>query len=116
MRCVGSLVIVVFLVGCASVGVTKMKTVPPKPDNCNLDKYSSREDVKRSFEVVCMLDAKTGESLLDDKTVAGAIRLAQADACRCGGDGIIVESARREPVGWTWGAGSAVLTVIQYTD
>ena len=91
--------------GCASVGVTRMRQAAAKPEGCPLEVFGAEGKVKRPFEVVCMLDSKTGSTLLDDRSAAAAIEKAKPEACRCGGDAIIVW-ARRERAAPTWAGGA----------
>lgn len=112
-RCWISCLVVV--AGCASVGVTRMKVTQPKPEDCQLDVYSAESDVKRPFEVVCVLDSKTASSLFADKTVAGAIENARPDACECGADAIVIASGGAEGANFgSWGTGFALLRGIRY--
>ena len=74
---------------CAGVGVTQTKQAVAKPEDCPLDIYTNDSEIKRKFEVICLLDSKTGSTLFADKTVAGAIENARPDACKCGGDGTV---------------------------
>ncbi len=103
------------LAACASVGVTRIKPATAKAETCNIDVYTEDSEVDRPVEVVCMLDSKTGSKLFDDKTVAGAINEAKPEACKCGGDAIIVKSSSRTGVSMTgWGEGMATLKVVRY--
>jgi hypothetical protein len=94
-----------------------MKSAPPKSENCDLEIFSGESDVKRPYEVLCLLDSKTGGNAFADKTMAGAIKLAKPDACKCGADGILVAGGRAEGVSlFTWGEGFATLKAIRFTD
>ena len=101
---------------CAGVGVTQTKQAVAKPEDCPLDIYTNDSEIKRKFEVICLLDSKTGSTLFADKTVAGAIENARPDACKCGGDGMIIGDTRVEGVSMAgWGEGTAMIKVIRYT-
>jgi hypothetical protein len=103
------------LAGCAHVGVTQMKAAKPKPEGCKLDIYSDEDEIEYDYEVVCLLDAKSGSTLGSDRSVSGAINEARPYACQCGGDGMLVDTARNEGVTLTtWGEGYAILKVIRY--
>lgn len=102
---------------CASVGVTRTKQAAAKEEDCKLDIYTSDEEVKRDFEVICLLDSKTGSTLFADRTVAGAIENARPDACECGGDGMIIGNTHVEGANFGgWGEGTAMIKVIRYTE
>lgn len=113
-----SIILVGILVSsCATVGVTQMKSAPAKPGYCNLEIFSNESEIKRPFEVLCLLDSKTGGDAFADKTMAGAIKLAKPKACECGADAILVTGGRSEGVtAFTWGEGFAVLKAIRFTD
>jgi hypothetical protein len=82
---------VVALAGCANVGVTRMKSVSAKPESCQVDIYSTEAEVRRPFDVVCLLDAAS-----------------KPEACKCGGDAIILSD------GGVTGEGAATKLVIRY--
>lgn len=102
--------------GCATVGVTPIKKAPSKPKDCELEIFTSESEIKKPFEVLCLLDSKTGGSAFADKTMAGAIKLAKPEACKCGADAILVSGGRAEGVTlFTWGEGFATLKAIRFT-
>jgi hypothetical protein len=109
-----TLIIIVLFSACASVGVTVSKSAPAKPKDCILDIYFSSSEIKRSFEVIALIDSKTGSNL--NKTVAKAIENAKPKACQCGADAIIVEQSNTVTVSGGGGYGSAILRCIRYTD
>jgi hypothetical protein len=103
--------------GCATVGVTRMKQAAAKPEGCQLEVFGAESEVKRPFDVVCLLDSKTGTTLFDDRSAAAAIEKAKPEACRCGGDGIIVGEAGASGADLGgWGQGKATLRVIRFTE
>lgn len=55
---------VLILASCASVDVAKMKTLPPKSENCQIDVLTKSSAVKRKYEVACILGSSTGTTLL----------------------------------------------------
>lgn len=102
---------------CANVGVTKLKPYPPKMVNCNIDIYTSESEIKRPFEVVCLIDSRTGTTAFHDKTGAAAIEQSKSKACKCGADAILIMSVDTEGVTMTtWGKGKTILKAIRYTD
>lgn len=102
-------------VACASTGVTRLRAAPPKPNNCNLDIYTSQNEVKREHEVLCMIDATSGRTLGDDRTVRGALANARPEACRCGADAMVVMSSSTTTANAAgWGEGTVVVRGIRY--
>ena len=103
------------LTGCGSVGVQPVSMGAAKPANCPLDQYVSERDIKRPYEVACMITSQTGTTLGHDKTASAAINNARADACACGADAIVVESSEEEGITlFTWGQGKAQLKAVRY--
>ncbi|WP_346795462.1 hypothetical protein R5M92_08390 [Halomonas sp. Bachu 37] len=114
---VGSGVAIISLAGCSSVGVQPVSVGSAKPANCTLDQYASERDIERPHEVACVLTSKTGTTLMHDKSASAAIDNARADACACGADAIVVESAEEEGITlMTWGQGKATLKAMRYLD
>jgi hypothetical protein len=109
-------VMVAGLAGCASTGVTQIKAAPPRDKNCNLEIFTNVSEIKRPYEVVCIIDARTGNTS-DDKTTAGAIKLTKPDACKCGADAILIENLSTQGVtAFSWGEGRAIVKAIKFTD
>lgn len=109
--------IVSALAGCGSVGVQPVSMGHAKPANCALDQYVSENDIKQPYEVACMISSKTGTTLGHDKSASAAINNARGEACACGADGIVVESAEEEGITlFTWGQGKAQLKAVRYLD
>lgn len=101
---------------CASVDVARIKSLPPKGENCALDTYSDVTSVKKSYEVACVLGSSTGTSLFADKSIQHAIDLAKPEACKCGADAILVEHVSSTGMSLTgYGQGSASIKAIVYT-
>ena len=101
---------------CSTVGVTSMRAnVVPRPESCALDVFSAESEIGRPYEVVCLIDARTGTSVFADRTGAGAINEARPYACKCGADGILVGSASSEGDGFVVPrTGAALLKAIRY--
>ena len=105
------------LYGCANVGVTKMHGAEPKQANCSLDIFSSPNEIKRAYEVVCLIDSRTGTTAFHTKTAAAAIEQAKPSACECGADGILIDYLDTEGATLaTWGKGEAVIKAVRYID
>lgn len=105
------------LAGCGSIGVQPISVGQAKPVNCNLDQYVSERDIEQPYEVACMIYSRTGTTLGHDKSASAAINNARADACACGADAIVVESAEEEGITlFTWGQGKAQLKAVRYLD
>ena len=116
-RTVTASFIVLALAGCGSVGVQPVAMGVAKPANCALDQYVSENDIEQPYEVACMISSKTGTTLGHDKSASAAINNARADACACGADAIVVESAEEEGITlFTWGQGKAQLKAVRYLD
>lgn len=115
-KSIAIIVITLLMSACATVGVTQMKSdVTPKKDGCKLDVYSAEKEIEHSYEVVCLIDSKTGGNAFADKTMAGAISLAKPAACRCGADAILISGGRAEGVTlFTWGEGFATMKALRY--
>lgn len=103
------------LSGCSSVGSTQLKQAESKPPNCELDIYSGKDEIKRPYEAICLLDSRTGTTAFHKKTASAAIENAKPAACACGADAILVEQTDTNGVTlMTWGQGKAVLRGIRY--
>ncbi len=101
--------------GCASVGVTPVRLAEAKPENCQLDIYVSESEVHRPFEVVCLIDSRTGSTLGHTRTVAAAIDIARPAACGCGADALLVVNTNTSGVNYSsWGEGMAFIRAIRY--
>ena len=116
MKRILAVVVLLLSTGCASVGVTRLKEAVPKPDSCALEVFTGEADIKRPFEVVCLLDSRTGTTALHSRSGSTAIELAKPKACQCGADGIIVQAIDTEGMGMAgWGMGKAVVKAIRFT-
>jgi hypothetical protein len=103
------------IAGCASVGITELKSVSPRGEDCQIDVYAAAEDVKVPWEAVCMIDSGTATHIFADKTASGAIKNAKPYACKCGADALIIESMHIESQTLlTSPQGKAILKAIRY--
>lgn len=108
-------VLVGLLAGCAHVGVTTVKEVAARPEGCKLDVFTSDKEIKGEYEVLCLLDSKTGSTAFADRSIAGAINEARPFACQCGGEAILLSDSRVEGVNLaSWGEGYATIKVIRF--
>ena len=106
------------LFACTTVGVIQTgKVQEPRGKKCGLDVYSSEKEIIRPFQVVCLIDVKTGTSLGHNTTGAGAVNYARPYACKCGADGLIILRATQEGDGFFIPkTGVANVKAIKYTD
>jgi hypothetical protein len=104
----------VLLPSCANIGVTTIKASSPKPENCILDIYTDEREIKRPFEVLCLIDSTTARSVLATKTGAAALEKAKPEACKCGADAILITEIGK--MATMDAQGKAVLKAIRYTD
>jgi hypothetical protein len=89
--------------------------ITPREMSCGLDIFSDEKEIDKPYEVVCLIDAKTGTSAFHNRTGAGAIDEARPAACRCGADGILVIGMGAEGDGfWIPKTGNATLKAIRY--
>ncbi len=108
-------VLTLTLISCASVGVSTLKQYPAKSENCRLDIYTSRDDISKSFEVISVIDSRTGSTLFHSRTAAQAIENARPYACQAGADAILIKNAGTTGVGYSsWGEGNAIIEAIKY--
>jgi uncharacterized protein YceK len=109
--------LMVFAAGCSSVGTTYVSSerFPAREKNCSLDVYMAREDVKREYAPICILDSDSGTSGVVDRSITATIRNARPYACQCGGDGLLViQATSAQPGFWTSGSAHTVIQVIKY--
>jgi hypothetical protein len=104
--------------GCTTVGVTPLKNdLRPKSENCELQVFSSEKEIESPFEVVCLIDARTGTSVFHDTTGAGAVSSAKSQACKCGADAILIMSSGGEGDGfWVPKTGVANIKAIRFKE
>lgn len=102
-------------IACTSVGVTRVAEAPPKVAGCKLDVYTSEAEIRQPFQVVCLIDSRTGTTAFHTKTASAAIQNARPRACECGADALIVAAVDTEGATYaTWGQGKAILKAIRY--
>ena len=107
-------IIPLILSSCATVGVTVSKSYPAKREDCNLEVYFDKTEIERPYEVIALLDSKTGSNA--NKTVARAIEVAKPKACACGADAILIVQTNTVTVSGGGGYGSAMIKCIKFTD
>jgi hypothetical protein len=108
--------VLVLLVGCASTGVTHIRAAQPKPAGCEFDLYTAEAELKRPYEVLCLIDATSGHTLFHDRTVRGALEQAKPEACECGADAIVlVNATTTTATAERYGEGTAIVRAIRYT-
>ena len=104
-------------VSCATATATRVNPGHAKPENCKLDLFTSESEVKRPYQVACLIDATSGRTLFADRTINGALEQARPEACSCGADAMLLMSATTK--GWSanegYGEGTAVVRAIRYT-
>ena len=106
-----------FMVGCSTVGVTKIANspnFPAKPDNCDIQVFMNSQEIHRKYVELCEIDVRTGTSIFNDTSAQGAIKEAKPKACEQGCDAIIVDSAGTGYVTRTRGAGMAFVRGIKF--
>ena len=100
---------------CATAGVKTVTSAPPRPKDCALQVFTSEKAVKTKYEVLCHIESKTGTSLLAEKTVAGALKVAKPHACKCGADALILTGSQTDGVSLvSWGRGHASVKAIRF--
>lgn len=102
------------VIACGSIGVTRLKQATSKEYDCDLDVYTRASKVTRPYDELCLIDVRTGSSVFDDKTIAGAINEAKPAACRCGADAIILMGGDTQ-ADLGYGHGTAIITAIRFT-
>src|SRR5688572_28008672 len=90
-----TLIICLICCSCASVFTKVVQYYPPKPADCDLDVYTTAEEIEKDYEVICILESQTGTSLFDDKSYQYAIERAKPKACKCGADAIFITSVQK---------------------
>ncbi len=103
--------------GCSSTGYVRVGTTvaTPKPEGAPVEVYSTEADVKRPFEKLCLVDAKTGSTLYNDRSPEGAMKRAKNAARICGADAIILTEMDRKGVSlMSWGSSSAKGVAIRF--
>ena len=86
------------LTGCGSVAVMRMTSAnaPPKPPDCQLEIFGSEADIKRPFEVLCLIESKTGGTIFDRHSVEAALEQLRPVACKYGADALLLIDMNKE--------------------
>ncbi len=67
---------------CAKPHLYVVEPLPAKAENCQFDRYTTADEVKRPYTEVCVIEGRRKRiDLMDDFT--------QKFVCKCGGDGVI---------------------------
>ena len=86
------LIFTLFLTGCASTGVTNLKSYPAKSENCNIKVLTQKPYEK--FEEIALLNARGGQSVFEGKSVQSLLPGLKKKACLAGGDAIIITNSK----------------------
>ena len=117
LKSVVTCVLALSFAACGSVGVTTLRPVEARPDDCKLDMYSSEKEITRPYVAVCLIDSQTASNAHADRTAAGAVNKAKPAACKCGADAIVIETLSTQgTTAFGWGSGTAILKGIRYQD
>lgn len=115
MKTLATVFCALILFSCASSGVQKLKQFPGKEKGCALDIYTAEKEITRKYDVVCLIDSKTGSTLYDKKTISKAIDLSKPKACECGADALVLVSSDRKGASFfSWGEAYVVVKGIRY--
>lgn len=115
MKTLASVFCLLAIFSCASSGVQTIKQFPAKEKGCAIDLYTAENEVTKKYDVVCLIDSKTGSTLFDKRTVAEAIDLSKRKACECGADAVVLVSSDRKGTSfWSWGESYVVVKGIKY--
>lgn len=105
------------LVACGSTGVLPVGTAAavPKPEGCQIAVYDDEKDVGRPFEKLCLIDAKTGSTLYNNRSISGAMKKVNKAACACGADAVIVQKMEKKGVSLaSWGSSKVTVIAIRF--
>ena len=102
----------VLLGGCASAKFIKTgPSLAAKPDDCNIEIFSSKLP-DREYEELGILE---GEGFLGADTLEKVLPKMKREACRAGGDAIILKSSQKFSDGDVANL-NATATVVRWTD
>lgn len=92
-----ALVLSILASGCSSTGVLQVgsQDYSPRAENCSLDIYSNREDIKQEFEAICVISSESGSTLLNDRSQQGRLNVVRKKACECGADALVLTRVNR---------------------
>lgn len=106
---------VLVITSCASVGITTIKKHPPRGENCSIDIYTDKKEIKVPYEVISLIDSHTGSTLVHVRTASQAIENAKPAACEAGANAMLIESTDTEGVTYgRWGQGKAIIKALRY--
>ena len=112
MLAVWALSAMVLLGGCASAKFIKTgPSLAAKPDDCNIEIFSSKLP-DREYEELGILE---GEGFLGADTLEKVLPKMKREACRAGGDAIILKSSQKFSDGDVANL-NATATVVRWTD
>lgn len=88
------LTLVIFLSGCASVAVEKLKEVPELGAGCKVAVFTSKEEAIKEgpLEEMCIISAYPSSGL--NATITGALQNGKTYACSCGADNVYIKEER----------------------
>lgn len=103
------LVLSIIVSGCSSTGVLQVGSTDysSRASNCSLDIYSSREDIKKEFEAICVITSESGSTLLNDRSQQGRLNVVKRKACECGADALVLTRVNRTATRWGQGYAQA---------
>lgn len=107
---------VIFLFGCSSTNVITLKPAPSKSEECGLDLYSSKQEIKRPYESICIVETITPQGLAFDRTINGAIEQGKPTLCKCGADAAVVLQGSSGEFFGVDHSGKAKLEGVKYLD
>lgn len=83
------------LQGCASVSATKIgsRSFGPKMPSCEIQVFTTIPTDKK-FEEACLINARGGQSIFEDKDASSLIAKMKIKACECGADAIIIRESK----------------------
>jgi hypothetical protein len=100
---------------CASVKTERVSSAPPKQKGCELAVFYNESDVKKKYEIVCLLNSRTGNSIWNKRTGDAAVNLSKKQACKCGADAVIVTSSGQTKLKfYSYKRGIASVKAIRY--
>ena len=103
-----------FLAGCASTNVTRLKSYPAKSENCKIKILTQKPE--KTFKEIALLNARGGQSIFEGKSVQSLLPDLKKNACLAGGDAIIITSSKEGGYNFSGPADRAGVsaTVIKY--
>lgn len=91
------IICIVTILGCQSATLYQLKPAIAKPENCHIELYASETEVPGKFETLCIVEAKTGTGMIQDRSANAAINEARPKLCECGAEAaIVIEATSRE--------------------